>query len=76
MRDEAAQVDCPTCGTTIVLLPLRRYSGAEHLDPEDVFDVVVHSRESMFAIVDDDGTWTCPQCRKTHEATEDQAPRE
>jgi predicted RNA-binding Zn-ribbon protein involved in translation (DUF1610 family) len=71
VSDEAAQVDCPTCGTSIVLLPLKRYAGAENVDPEDVFDVVVHSRDSMFAIVDAEGFYTCPQCGAGHRVVHD-----
>jgi predicted RNA-binding Zn-ribbon protein involved in translation (DUF1610 family) len=60
---EPAQIHCPDCGTPIVLLPLRLYTGIEELDREDMPDVVPHTWGAMFAIVDDDGSYTCPKCK-------------
>jgi hypothetical protein len=64
MRDEPRNVECPDCGTAIVLLPLRRYAGADEIDPSEVFDVAGHTLEAMFAIVDDEGYYRCPACHK------------
>lgn len=59
---EPAQVHCVDCGTPIVLLPLRLYTAGEELDRDEMPDVVPHTWGAMFAIVDDDGSYTCPKC--------------
>jgi predicted RNA-binding Zn-ribbon protein involved in translation (DUF1610 family) len=61
---EPEQLHCPDCGTPVVLLPLKLYTGTEDLDPAEVPDVVPHSWGSMFAIVDEDRSYTCPKCRR------------
>jgi predicted RNA-binding Zn-ribbon protein involved in translation (DUF1610 family) len=59
---EPEQVHCPDCGTPIVLLPLRLYARAD-LRSEDLPDVVPHTwGGAVFAIVDDEGCYTCPEC--------------
>jgi hypothetical protein len=64
--DEPTHVECPNCGTSIVLLPLKLYRGAEDVDPGQVFDVAGHTMEAMFAIVDDEGCYRCPACQTAH----------
>lgn len=65
--EKPEQVDCPDCGASIVLLPLRLYAGtADELDPGDIPDVVPHTWGAVFAIVDDEGCYTCPECGRPH----------
>jgi hypothetical protein len=59
---EPEQILCLDCGTPVVLLPLRLYTGTEDLDREEIPEVVPHTWGAMFAIVDDDGSYTCPKC--------------
>ena len=66
--DEPTHLECPDCGTPIVLLPLKLYSGREEVDPGEVFDVAGHTMEVMFAIVDDEGYYRCPACQRQHRA--------
>jgi endogenous inhibitor of DNA gyrase (YacG/DUF329 family) len=61
---EPSRVECPDCGTPIVLLPLRRYASSENVDPGEVFDVQAHGLDAMFAIVDDEGEYRCPSCQR------------
>jgi hypothetical protein len=65
---EPTQLECPDCGTAIVLLPLKLYSGREDIDPGQIFDVAGHSMEAMFALVDDEGYYRCPVCQRQHRA--------
>jgi hypothetical protein len=64
--DEPTHLECPDCGTPIVLLPLKLYSGREDVDSGEVFDVAGHTMEAMFAIVDDEGYYRCPACQRQH----------
>ncbi len=65
--DQREPVVCPDCGTSIVLLPLRLYAGAEDdLDPGDTPDVVPHTWGAVFAIVDNEGCYMCPECGRSH----------
>jgi hypothetical protein len=64
--DGPTSVECPDCGTPIVLLPLKLYRGTEEIDPGQVFDVAGHTMEVMFAIVDDEGCYRCPACQSHH----------
>ena len=64
--EEPGRVDCPDCGTRIVLLPLKLYASAEGVDPGDISDVVGHKMEAVFALVDDEGCYTCPACQRAH----------
>jgi len=66
--DEPTDVACPDCGTPIVLLPLKLYTGTEAIDPGEIFDVAGHTMEAMFAIVDDEGFYKCPVCQRQHRA--------
>ena len=50
-----------------MLLPLRLYAGAEDdLDTGDTPDVVPHTWGAVFAIVDNEGCYTCPECGRPH----------
>jgi hypothetical protein len=66
MTAGAAHVNCSDCGTPIVLLPLNLYAGTESLDPGDLPDVVPHAWGAVFALVDDEGGYTCPACGRPH----------
>lgn len=59
--DKPKRVHCPGCGTPIVLLPLRLYAGGD-LEPADVPDVLPHAGGAVFAIVDDERRYMCPEC--------------
>jgi ssDNA-binding Zn-finger/Zn-ribbon topoisomerase 1 len=63
---EPTNVECPDCGTPLVLLPLKLYTGTEDIDPGEIFDVAGHTMEAMFTIVDDEGYYKCPVCQRQH----------
>lgn len=64
-KSRPTQVECPGCGTPVVLLPLKLYAGREDA-PADIPDVVPHTTMAVFAIVDDAGCYTCPACQRQH----------
>jgi hypothetical protein len=56
---EPTPVDCPSCGTALMLLPLGSYAGPGDVSPDDLPDVVAHT-QAAFAIIDDEGRYVCP----------------
>jgi hypothetical protein len=58
-------VDCSACETHLVLLPSELYSSVEGVDPGVIKDAA-GTQDAMFAIVDADGHYTCPnpECQR------------
>jgi hypothetical protein len=57
---QTALVDCPDCGTHIALLPSELYTSTQDVDPGVMVETESGQRDAMFAIVDADGRYVCP----------------
>jgi hypothetical protein len=64
-------LDCPSCGTPLVVLPIPVYPRAADWDksefaelPGDITDLE-GKRVAKFTVTDADGKFKCPQCLNT-----------
>jgi hypothetical protein len=61
-------VNCPACDSGLVLLPHTLFTSAvdpAELDLGDIVDTQTMRRVASYALVNADGDYTCPRCRKT-----------